>query len=75
MKLLNPFAGYRYVSGHVLYHLAMLLGSFTVNYFEEPDELRIDDEGEDQSLAEEFKDHTEGAIRLVRWTHLICVIL
>ena len=33
MKLLNPFAGYIHASGHLLYHAAFFLGSFTVEIF------------------------------------------
>ena len=33
MKLLNPFAGYRAASGHLLYHVVFFLASFSINIF------------------------------------------
>ena len=33
MKLLNPLAGYRAASGHMLYHAAFFFASFSINIF------------------------------------------
>ena len=36
MKLLDPFAGIKLANGHPLFHFAFFVGSFVVNYYNDP---------------------------------------
>ena len=58
MKLLNPFAGYRAASGHLLYHVVFFLASFSINIFgDEIDYVRnftADSASEEEIEAHEY---------------------
>ena len=80
MKLLNPFSGYRFISGHPLYHITFFIGSFMVMLFEsimpqhnhiEPEE----DASDDEILAHAQYERILTAMTVLRISHALCIIL
>ena len=66
MRLLDPFAGYSKANGIHVFHLALFMGSYSVNVFEKLDEGEAS-AGEEHDLEKTF-------IRL-RWSHLMVACL
>ena len=61
MKLLDPFAGYRLASGHPFFHIALFAGSFMINV--------------SGDVGFVSKDEIIEAFNLLRWGHLLLIIL
>ena len=63
MKLLNPFAGYRAASGHILYHVVFFLASFSINIFgNEISEARNFDDSNASESEIEAHDYLSTAV-------------
>ena len=79
MKLLNPFAGYRYAAGHLLYHAAFFIGSFTVMIFgneqQELDEFNCGDKICNEILEYKYKEEALYAIWFLRCAHAVVIVL
>ena len=76
MKLLNPFAGYRYISGHILYHAAFALGSILVVIFGQKELQELpEDASDDEVLANETMEETLFAVNVLRVAHVLVIIL
>ena len=79
MKLLNPFAGYRAASGHLLYHVVFFLASFSINIFGNEMEY-VKDFVKDGASQEEIEAHdylatAVFAAKLLRYCHVAVVVL
>ena len=61
MKLLDPFAGYRFARGHAFFHVALFITSWMVPHF-----------GHDDSKSSE---EIEDAFQALRWSHFISIFL
>ena len=79
MKLLNPFAGYRAASGHLLYHVVFFLASYSINIFGNEMEYVENFVADEASVEEvEAHDYLETAIfaaKLLRYCHVVVVVL
>ena len=79
MKLLNPFAGYRAASGHLLYHVVFFLASFSINIFGNEIDY-VENFVEDEASQEEIEAHdylstAVFAAKLLRYCHVVVVVL
>ena len=43
MRLLDPFAGIKLATGHMLFHFSFYIGSFVVDYYHDPANWCVND--------------------------------
>ena len=79
MKLLNPFAGYRAASGHLLYHVVFFLASYSINIFgneiEYVENFVADEASPEEVEAHDYLETAIFAAKLLRYCHVVVVVL